>query len=196
MNQLWVGLNGESTTDGIGKIVRCYPDVDTSWTTDVSNLRSHITSLVAFKGDLYATTRSSVSAGATITKRSVTAGTWATQVTSGGGAGGTGHYAHLIVYSSALYAVEYHSTTPIIHIVTSTDGASWSTSRDVDSVDGGVAGNLPGGSVLFGSDLYVSFRSLSVSATDGFIMRRASGSWTKVLTDNIGGPMAVLTETS
>src|SRR3990167_193086 len=194
MNQLWVGLNGSATTNGIGKVVRCYPGIETAWTSDVSTLVSHVTSLVAFKGDLYASTRSSVSGGATISKRSVTAGTWATQVTSGAGADGTGHYDCLHVFSSALYAVEYHTTTPLIHIVTSTDGASWSTSRDVDGSDSGVAGNLPGQAITYDSNLYVSFMSTTTSATDGFVMRRASGTWTKALTDNIGGPMAVLLE--
>ena len=199
LNQLWVGLNGSTTTDGIGKIVRAYPGVDTTWTSDVSNLRSHITSLMPFKGDLYAATRSSVSAGATITKRSVTAGTWATQVTSAAGSGGTGHYDCLYVHGSALWAVEYHTTTPVIHILTSTDGASWSTSRDVDSADSGVAGNLPGQIVEFNNgtttDLYVTFTSTTAGGTDGFILRRSGGTWSKPLAaSNIGGPMAILLE--
>lgn len=194
-NQLWVGLNSNSTTDANGKIVRCYPGIDTTWTTDVSNLRQSISSLMPFKGNLYAGTYSSTSAGATITERTATAGTWTTRATSGGGAGGTGHYASLTVYGGALYAVEYHSTTPIIHIVTSTDGSSWSTSRDVDSVDGGVAGNLPGGMCDDGNiddQLFVVFRSTTAGGTDGFIMRFAGGTWTKIDTGNFGGPIAVL----
>ena len=191
-NQLWVGLNGNNTTNGIGKVVKCFPGISTAWTSDIATLRSHITSLAEFKGALYATTRSSTSAGATISQRSPTAGTWSTVATSGGGADGNGHYGHLIVYSGALYCVEYHDTTPIIHIVTSTDGSSWSTSRDVDGSDSGVASNYPGGSVLYGSDLYFSFRSTTGGGTNGFIMRRASGAWTKVVTDNFNGSMAVL----
>ena len=196
MDQLWVGLNGENTTDDIGKIVRCHPDVDTSWTTEVANLRSHITSIAAFKGDLYATTRSSVTLGARIQKRAVATGVWSAVATSAAGAGGSGHYGHLIVYSGSLYCVEYHATTPVIHIVSSADGTTWGTSRDVDSVDSGVAGNLPGGAALFGSDLYFGFRSLTAAGVDGFIMRLSGGAWTKVLTDNLGGPLVVLTEAS
>src|SRR3990167_3680366 len=192
MNQLWVGLNGSATTNDIGKIVRCYPGIETTWTADVSNLTSHITSMVAFKGALYATTRSSTSEGAKIARRSVTAGTWADVATSSGGANGNGHYGALIVYSGALYAVEYHDTTPIIHIVTSTDGSSWSTSRDVDGSDSGVAANYPGSSIILGDDLYVVFRSTTTTATDGFVMRRSSGAWTKVATDNFNGASAVL----
>lgn len=194
--QLWVGLNGENTTDAIGKIVRCHPGVDTSWTTDVANLRSHITSMCVFKGDLYATTRSSVSAGSVITQRSRTAGTWTTRATGAGGAAGSGHYAALVTDGSTLYAAEYHSTTPIIHIVSSTDGTTWGTSRDVDANDSGVAGNLPGGSKYHGSAIYFGFRSTTASGVNGFIMRLASGTWTKVLTDNLLGSIEVLTERS
>ena len=195
-NQLWVGLNGSATTDGIGKIVRCYPTLDTTWTSDVSNLVSHISTLCVFKGDLYAGTQSSVSTGAKIYKRAATTGAWTAQVTSGGGAGGSGHYASLIEYSSALYAVEFHTTTPIVHIVTSTDGTTWTTSRDVDANDGGTASLLPGSSATYGSDLYFVFRASSASAADGFIMRRSGGTWTKVVTDNFGGPIATLVQRS
>lgn len=193
-NQLWVGVNGSTTTDGIGKIVRCFPDIDTAWTTDVSNLRSHIVSLAAFKGNLYAATRSSVSAGATITRRSVTAGTWATQATSTGGAVGNGHYASFVVDgTTAIYAVEYHETTPIINILRSTDGTTWSTDRDVDTTDGGVAGNFPGSGLFYSSELFYVFRSTAVGLTNGFVMKRTSGgTWSKVDTDNFGGPLVTL----
>lgn len=191
-DQLWVGLNGSSTTDVIGKIVRCYPDVATTWTTDVSNLRSHISSLGVFKGDLYAATRSSVSAGATLSRRASTGTTWATVATSGGGAEGNGFYGSLFVYSDELYAVEYFATTPIIHIIKSGDGTTWATDRDVDSVDGGVAGNLPSGVAELSGALHYVFRATTATATDGFILRKVSGVWTKVTTDNYGGPIVVL----
>ena len=196
LNQLWVGLNGETTTNGIGKVVRCFPGVDTSWTTDTSTLVSHVTSLTVFKGALYAATRASVSGGATISKRSVTAGTWATVVTSASGAGGSGHYAALTVYSGSLYAVAYFATTPVIHIVTSSDGASWSTSRDVDSADSGIAGNLPASGLVYDGNLYFGFRSTTASGVDGFVMRYTGSAWTKALTDNINGALSVLTERS
>lgn len=196
--QLWVGLNLENTTNGTGKIVRCYPTIDTTWTTDVSNLTNSVTSLLPFKGDLIACTRSSVSAGAVITKRSRTAGTWSTSATSGGGAAGSGHYASLVEYSGSVYAVEYFSgVTDILHIVSSSDGASWSTSRDVDANDSPAdPPQLPGAGIVYNSDLFYVFRSTSVSATDGFIMRRSAGSWTKVLTGNLGGGLATLVDRS
>lgn len=201
-NQIWVGLNGETTTNGIGKIVRAYPDSDLSktWTSDVATLVSHVSSLCVFKGDLYAGTQSSATTGARISKRTASTAAWTTIVTSGGGAGGSGHYAHMVVDGdTAAYCVEYFSGgTDIIHILRTTDGTTWSTDRDVDADDGPDTTNpqLPGGSLIYNSVVYFTFRSLSASSTDGFIMRRASGVWTKIDTDNILGPIGVLVERS
>lgn len=196
--QIWVGLNSDSTTDGNGKIVRCYPGVETTWTADVSNLRQSISTLCVFKGDLYAGTHSSVSAGATITQRAADTGAWTTRATSASGAGGNGHYASMIVHGSAIYAVEYFSGgTDVLHILTSTDGTTWTTSRDVDANDSPAdPPQFPAGVVEYDDDLYVVFRATTATATDGFIMQLASGTWTKVLTDNLGGPIAVLVERS
>lgn len=193
--QLFVGLNGEATTDGIGKIVRCFPGVDTEWTSDVSNLSGHVSSLAVFRGKLYAGTQSSASSAEKIYERSPTAGTWAA-VFTGVGADGNALVGSLYVYDSALYGVQYHATAPTIHIKRSTDGSTWATDRDVDSSDSGVAGNLPGQMTTLSDDLYVVFRSTAVGATDGFIMQRSGGTWTKVDTDNYGGQIAVLVQRS
>lgn len=188
--QLFVGLNHQNTTDGVGKIVRCFPGFDTTWTTDVSNLTGSVSSLCVYKGKLYAGTQSSASAAEKVYERSPTAGTWAASFT-GVGAGGAGHVGHLIVYGGNLYGAQYHSTAPTIHIK-KFDGSSWTTDRDVDSSDSGVAGNLPGGSVLgANSDLFFTFRATAAGNNDGFILRLASGSWTKVSTDNYLGPIAL-----
>ena len=197
--QLWVGLNTGNTTDAIGKIVRAYPDVDTTWTSDVANLRQSISTLAVFKGDLYAGTQSSASAGATITRRSATTGTWTTQVTSAGGASGNGHYASFLVDgATAIYAVEYHATTPIIHILRSTDGTTWSTDRDVDANDGGITGNLPGSSIFYDDNdaFYFVFRATTTAGTNGFIMERSSGGvYTKRNANtNMSGPIGVLVQ--
>lgn len=199
-NQLFVGLNGGTTTDGIGKIVRCFPTLDTVWTADVINLRNHISSLAVFEGDLYAGTRSSVSAGATISRRSALTATWATVATSGGGAAGEGHYASITVQNinntQTAFAVEYWSgATDIVHIVTSVDGITWTTSRDVDANDSmSDPPQTPGSMAVFNNALYVVFRANTVSAADGFIMQLSGGTWTKVLTDNLSGQLAVLLE--
>ena len=193
--QLFVGLNGEATTDGIGKVVRCFPEVDTTWTTDVSNLSGHVSSLAVFKGKLYAGTQSSASSAEKIYERSPTAGTWSA-VFTGVGAGGNGHVASLYVYSDALYGVQYHETAPTIHVKRSTDGSSWATDRDLDSVDSAVSGNLPGQMTTFSDDLFLVMRSTTTTATDGFIMQRSGGTWTKVDTDNLSGQISVLVQRS
>lgn len=192
LGQLFVGLNGEATTDGIGKVVRCRPDIDTTWTDDVTNLSGYPCSMAVFLGNLYVGTMSSTSTGAKIYKRTASTNAYTAVVTSSGGAAGSGHYASLTVYNDSLYAVEYHSTTPIIHIVTSSDGASWSTSRDVDANDGGVAGLLPGNGLEFSDDLLFVFRSSTASANDGFIMKRSSGTWSKLATDNYSGYLGTI----
>lgn len=191
-SQLWVGLNGAATTNGIGKVVRCYPGVDTAWTSDVATLVSHVSSLQAFSGDLYAGTQSSTSTGAQIYKRTATTAAWTSVATSAGGAAGSGHYASLWEHGGVMFAVEFHTTTPIVHIVTSTDGTTWTTSRDVDANDSGTAALLPGSMTTLGSDLLVVFRSTDINDNDGFLMRLRAGTWSKLATDNYAGPLAVL----
>lgn len=199
LGQLFVGLNGEDTTNGIGKIVRCRPDIDTTWTDDVTNLAGYPCSMTVFSvdGNLYVGCMSSTSTGARIVKRTASTGAYTTQVTSSGGAGAEGHYASLVEYDDYLFAVEYHETTPIIHIVNSVDGTTWATSRDVDASDSGVAGLFPGNGITFSDDLFYVFRSSTVSANDGFLMRLTggnAGTWSKVATDNYSGPLAVLVQ--
>jgi hypothetical protein len=191
MGQLFVGLNRNDTTDGASKVVRCRPSIDTEWTDDVTDLSGSPVSMVVFNGDLYVGVKSSASTAAQIYKRTASTEAYTAAVT-GTGTGGDGHYASLVVYESTIFACEYHETTPIIHIVSSSDGASWATSRDVDSADGGVAGLLPGNSIVFGDDLFFVFRSSTASANDGFIMKRSSSTWSKLATDNYSGPLAVL----
>lgn len=196
-NQLWVGLNTGNDTNGIGKIVRGHPDVDSTWTSDVTNLVQGISTMCVFKGDLYAGTFSSATTGARIAKRVSTGVTWATIATSGGGAGGEGHYASMVVDSdTAAYCVEYFSGgTDIVHILRTTDGTTWSTSRDVDANDNPDATNpqLPGMGIIYNSEVLYVFKSLTISSADGFIMGRSSGgTWTKRATDNYSGHLAIV----
>ncbi len=208
--QLFVGLNHENTTADIGKIVRCVPGIATTWTTDVSNLDGSITSLGVYKGRLFACTKSSASETSRIYARSATAGTYSV-VHSGTGAGQNAYITSFHVHSGtgSAYAVEYDeggdSDATIVHILVSTDGTTWSTSRDVDANDitgdSSVATNKPGQMVSFNNgttdDLYVAFRATSPTAADGFIMRLSGGTWTKVVSGaNIGGFMSVLTQRS
>lgn len=195
--QLYVGLNGSTTTDGIGKVVRGYPDIGTTWTTDVSNLSGHIASIFPFKGDLYVGTMSSVSSVAKVYKRTSTTAAYTT-VYSSSFAGENSFMGNLITYVDELYATEYSgggdTDAVIIHIKKSTDGASWTTDRDVDATDSGVAGNIPTNSLLFGSDLFISFRATTATGTNGFIDRKSAGTWSKVDTANYNGQMVQLVQ--
>lgn len=193
-SQLFVGLNGSATTNGIGKVVRCYPEIDTAWTTDVSNLVSHVSTILPFSGDLIVGTQSSVSTGAKIYKRTSSTAAYTAVETSGGGAGGNGHYASLWEHAGSIYCVEYFSgATDILHIKVSTDGTTWTTSRDVDANDGPAdPPQLPGSMMTLGSDLLVVFRSVSIASNDGFLMRLRAGTWSKLATDNYAGPLNVL----
>jgi hypothetical protein len=47
------------------------------------------------------------------------------------------------------------------------------------------------------SDLLISFRATTASAADGFILRKASGTWTKVdAAQNLNGNLSVLVQRS
>ena len=182
--QIWVGLQGNTTTDGIGKIVRCYPEIDQTWTSDVATLTGFPCSLAVYKGDLYAGVQTSVSSNSAVYKRTATTNAWAASFTSAAGAGDSGFCGSLIVYGTDLYACEYFSgATDVVHIK-KWDGSSWTTDRDVDAVDGVDATNpqMPGNSVNGpNTDLLFAFRPSSGDTTaDGFILRKASGTWTKV----------------
>lgn len=195
-NQLFVGLQGNTTTDGIGKVVRCYPDIDTAWSSDVANLSGFPCSMAIYAGDLYVGVQSSVSSNCKVYKRSVTAGTYAASFTSAAGAAGSAYCGSLIVYNDELYAVEYFSgATDVVH-VKKWDGSSWTTDRDVDSVDTVDATNpqQPAGAQVFSSALFIVFRSTAVGAADGFVMRKSGGTWSKVDTDNYSGPLVTLIE--
>lgn len=194
--QLWVGQNNNATTDGIGQLVRGYPSVSTTWTVEKSNFVSSITSISSFLGDLYVATMSSASNGAQIYKRASGTGTWTSQVTSASGAGDNGHYGNLLNDSTngACYATEYFASTDVLKILRTTDGSTWSVDRDVEANDSPQSPpNFPGAALIYSGDIFYVFKATSGTNADGFIMRRHSGTWSKVDTDNYGGPLVQLT---
>lgn len=199
--QLWAGLQTNTTTDNIGKIVRCYPDIDQDWTSDVSTLSGLPCSMAVYKGDLYCGVQSSAANNSAVYKRTATTNAWAASFTSAAGVADTGFCGSLVVYSTDLYAVEYFSgATDVVHIK-KWDGTTWTTDRDVDAVDGVDATNpqMPGNSITGpNTDLLIAFRPSSGDGTaDGFIMRKASGTWTKVDSSvNINGMLTVLVSRS
>lgn len=201
-DQLWAGLQINATTDNVGKIVRCYPDIDSDWTSDVSTLSGVPCSMAVYKGDLYAGVESSAANNSAVYKRTASSKAWAASFTSSAGAAGTGFCTSLIVYNNELYAVEYWSgATDVIHIK-KYDSSSWTTDRDVDASDGTDTTNpqMPGNSVLgSNSDLFIAFRPIAESdtAADGFVLRKVGGSWSKVdAAQNTNGMLAVLVQRS
>lgn len=207
-NQLFVGLNSGGTTDGIGEVVRCYPDLDTTWTVDVSNLSGNPVSLAVYKGDLYAGLKSSASTAGRVSKRTASTGAWTTSFTSSGGANGEAQIASLTVFGDLLFGIDWFDDVTdsgaavLVHIIRY-DGSSWNTDRDVDAndsmavADSGVGAQRPGGMAILNSKLYVVFSATASNTADGFILERSTsdsgnGSWTVVKRDNFAGPIAVL----
>jgi hypothetical protein len=192
--QLFCGLHAtNSGTADIGKIVRCYPDFDSSWTTDVSNLNGKPNSLAVFKGDLYVGTSVSDSPG-TVSKRGTT-GAW-TDVESVA----QSHFTNLIVFNDTLYAVRYtDDASDSLVIRSSSDGSTWADSRDVYANDSGSTLRYCTGSAVFNGAVYFAFSPSAASdiGTNGFVMRYDGATWTKITHEgNISGQMFVLTTRS
>ena len=185
--QLWAGLDDRAA--GAGKVVRCYPDVDETWTVDTAALDGPVYSLESYRGNLYAA-QFKGGANALISVRTASTGLWTTSYT--GSAVANAYIKGLTVFNDELYAVE-HATTPLVH-VKKFDGSSWTTDRDMDSSDGAVAGNFPEGLLVFNSALFVAVRATTSSAADGFVMKRTTaGVWSKIVAaENIGGYLGEL----
>jgi hypothetical protein len=192
-NLLFVGLNHGGTSDGIGKIVRCFPEIDTTWTSDVTNLSGSAVSLAIYRGDLFAGLRSSTATNARVSRRSSTTQTWATSFTSSAGTSGEAQIASLTVFNDELYAIDYFSgSTDVLHII-KFDNSSWTTDRDVDANDSPAdPPQLPGGMAILSNKLYVVFAASGSDGTDGFVMQKSGSTWTKVATDNFAGPITTL----
>lgn len=188
--RIWAGLDGGNGTASVGKVVWAYPGVDQTWTSDVTNLQGYPHSLCQYRGELYCGLRGNATFDAAVFKRTSSTGAWTssdTTVTSG-----IDFYASLIVYLDELYAVVYSDGGTDITHIKKFDGTTWTTDRDVDLLDSaGVAMN-PVQPVLYGADLYYPFQSSGVAVSDGFILRKSAGTWTKVVTDNINGRMVIL----
>jgi hypothetical protein len=198
--KLWVGQHAVGSSGAnLGRLSSAVPGVDTTWTSEGNVFPGFPISMVEFLGDLYIGTEeqeSGITAG--VIKRTAATGVY-TQPFNTGHSDGDAHVSCLTVFDGALYAVQYHSSaTDVLHVKKTTDGTTWTTDLDVDSVFPEViVGSeplYPRDACVFDGALYVSFRaSVEASATDGIVLKRtAAGAWSKVLTDNINGPMAVM----
>ena len=192
--QLWVGLHASNSgVATIGKVIRCYPDVDTVWTTDVANLTGKPNSLLEFGGDLYVATSLSDSSG-TISKRSAASTAWSDVASLA-----QSDYTMLREYGGKLYAVRYtDDVSDSLLILESSDGSSWSTSRDVYANDSGGVLVHPVGAAVFNDRLFYAFEPVSHAdnGTGGFILMNNAGTWSKIHTGNVNGPMITLVQRS
>lgn len=194
--QLFAGLF-HFASGQTGKVVRCYPGTDTSWTTDTSTLVGEVISMAQFKGDLYVATHGS-DGDARIYQRA-TSGAYTSRRNQAVSA--LGYYGNLIVFEDTLYATKFDdNVSDINEIIKSTDGTSWSVDRDVLTVDGSL--REPTGAVVWEGALYIAYRAQigggggSVTA-DGFILRKSGGSWSQVVSNaRINGKFAALVERS
>jgi hypothetical protein len=189
--QLFCGLHASNSgTADIGKVIRCYPSVDTTWTTDVSNLNGKPNAMIVFKGALYVCTDTSDSI-ATVSKRGTT-GTWSDVET----VSGTSSYMQPQVYNDKLYVCQVvDDVSDTVKIRVTTDGASWSDSRDVYTNDLGSNRIKPTGSIVFNGLLFYAFppNTGSDTGTDGFLLKFNGTTWTKLTSEtNIGGQMFTL----
>ncbi len=190
--KLWMGLHASNSgVADVGAVYWCYPDVDTSWTVDVSNLNSKPNSLVEFKGNLIAACSYSDGNGDIIRRLSST-GAW-TNVSSQA----TTDFMMLRVntFNNKVYCVRFSdSGAGDTEIMESSDGATWASVRDVQTDDAGGVEVRPVGAIQYGDDLFYAFESVNYADddNDGFILRLRSGTWSKVYTGNVSGPMMVL----
>lgn len=196
--QLWAGLHNGNDGVSTGRVVRCYPGVDTTWTADTATLGGFPMCLMGFKGNLYVGMNGNLGT-AGVAKRSTASGVWANVDTFAGGADSIG--AALIVYNDTLYYGKYDNAG--LHkcvIRKSTDGASWSTELDIEATYTKTAGTNwfePKDSIVYNSDLYFSFRASDHDNADGQVLRLSGGVWTRVVSDaNVHGPLVVLVERS
>lgn len=191
--QLFVGLDDGDGTANVGKVLRCYPDIDTDWTVDVSTLTGYPKSLCVYQGDLYVGMRGNATNDAKVYKRSQSTGAWAASDTTT--TSGIDYYGALTVYGDDLYAVVFSDGGTDVLLIRKLSSGSWSSDRDVASLDctAGAAQHVGMGAV-YGSDLFFAFKATADDQNDGFVLRKSSGTWSKVLTDNINGRLLTLTE--
>ena len=186
--KLWVGTQGGNGSANVGKIVWCYPGIDTTWTVDSAVLPGWLDSICPYRGDLFGTVRT---ASSQVYRRSATTGTWATS-DNPGTYSGTSFYKSLIVYGDELYVAVFSNGGTDIQQIRKFDGTSWTADRDLVTAGDLVAAQDIGNAVIFGSDLFYCFQSTTISAADGFILRKRAGTWSKVSTANYTGRMGVL----
>jgi hypothetical protein len=183
--------------DGLTISIKWLRPGDSAWTDDANFAAANIggTTMVEFQGDLYLGTHSSTATVATIRKRTAGTAVWSTVKSTDGT--GTGQYIGPIIKTAdGLTMLAYYNagngTGPLIRILASTDGTTWTTDLDVvaDLGAGYTVSGIPYLDTVTGS-IYWNLRQ---SDNDGFIKRRTSaGTWSTVDTfDDLRGPILPL----
>lgn len=191
--RIWIG---PAQFDADTAAIRWIRPGDSDWTSDANFEASAVggISMAAFLGDLYMGTHSSASTVARIRKRTTSTAAWTSVVSTDGT--GTGQFAGpLIVTADGLTLLSYinygNGSAPLIRIIKTTDGTSWSTDLDVVA-DLGAGYNVPGYPYLDSDgSIYWPIRKAD---NTGFIKKRTSGgAWSTVDTiANLRGPLMAL----
>jgi hypothetical protein len=193
-NKLWAGTGQQNPTGfggaASGDVYYIRPFLDTSWSSDSGFSLTFtdermVSSMAAFEGSLYVSTRAVAGTAAKIRKRAP-GGSWTTVYTSSHSTAANG-ITNLTVYDSALYALQIDDLTAVTgytqkDVLRTEDGSSWSVDLDISASIDPVAGGSHGPFLVIGSDLYLSGAHT--------IIRRRAGSWTEI--DTTGGGMGVI----
>lgn len=194
--ELFVGLYGISGSS-VGVVVRIRPDSQTTWTVDVSNLVGYPMSMAVYKGDLFVGTQGDAGETSVVSRRAAATGTYSTSDSGTGGSAVT-HFASLIVYSGKLYAAYLNTNATPVNLIRVYDNTSWSTSLNLNTLTlagtPGLGALYPGQAVLFGTDLYIAYRSVGAGTSDGAILKFDGTTWS-IAKDGINarGYLTVLT---
>lgn len=170
---LWSGGYGISGS-GTGKLYKIRPGEDADWTAVYTATSKYIVSMAVFEGALYLGTHASAGTAATVLKMTnAVTGAMSTSDT-GTTSAGANYYGGLIVFDGELYATHVdRGTTVLVRVF---DGSSWSTDRDVGTLDGDA--QHIGQAFVYGTSLYLPFAASDVVGNDGFLLRKvAGGAW-------------------
>jgi hypothetical protein len=193
--RIWIGTAVFNLTQGKVYSVRIGDATLTQETGFVVVNGEGVAGMATFKGDLYVSTSASWATFglfAHVMKRAAGTGAWSTVLT-GDGTGSGNYIGPLIVAADGLTIYGLWSSVsggaaPIVRIMKSTDGTTWTQELDIVALVGGVTYAFSGYPVLdTNGDIY--WPVLSPGSGDGKTLKRAfaGGAWTVVDTSTIRG---------
>ena len=191
---LWTGTYGIGGS-AAGLIYRIQPGIDETWTLDHTTAvgAGYITSMVSYRGDLFASTMADAGSAALVLKR--TAGTWSTTRT--GPTTTPGYYNALTVFNSTLFVCYVDIGAGSRTLVDSYDGTTWSNDLNVGTT---YAVRDTGATITFGGNLYWAFCATGsgLGNSDGFVLKRTTGGvWTQPLASaNVRGYLGLVEVTA